>query len=60
MLNKFKDRPLVWAVFPETKTKSHARLVETKPDGEHVLYCPVHDKLFTAKEIREVTKEERW
>lgn len=59
MLNKHTDKKLVWALFPETKIKSHARLIEQQGNGEYLLYCPVHDKLFTAKEIRDITKEER-
>jgi hypothetical protein len=60
MLNKHKDKPLVWAIFPKTKTKIHARLIEQLPDGKYVLYCPVHNNLFEADEIKEIAKEERW
>lgn len=44
---------VVWAMFPETKTKSHARLLDFK-DGKFVMKCGVHNNVFECSEIAEI------
>ena len=53
-LEKYIGR-LVWACFPDTKTKSHARLLGyVIRASQYKLKCGIHNNVFYAPEIKEI------
>lgn len=44
---------MVWAMFPDSKTKIHARLIEIK-ELSYTLYCGVHNRQFEAQHIARI------